>query len=113
MPRHRNLLMTVALLAAIVGCEEEPAGNARGGWGGAAQVVTHQVELQPLVDEIQALGTAHANESIDIQPRIASLIERLASAARRRDLIASLSQVAFQAFERKQIVIHHKYLRCH
>jgi len=30
-----------------------------------------------MVDEIQALGTAHANESIEIQPRVASLIERL------------------------------------
>jgi membrane fusion protein (multidrug efflux system) len=31
-----------------------------------------------MIDEIQALGTAHANESVDIQPRIASLIERIA-----------------------------------
>ncbi len=31
-----------------------------------------------MVDEIQALGTARAFESVDIQPRIASLIERVA-----------------------------------
>lgn len=33
-----------------------------------------------MVDEIQALGTAHAFESVEIQPRIASLIERVAFA---------------------------------
>jgi len=31
-----------------------------------------------MIDEIQALGTARANESIEIQPRISSLIERIA-----------------------------------
>jgi membrane fusion protein (multidrug efflux system) len=30
-----------------------------------------------MVDEIQALGTAHANESIEIRPRVSSLIERI------------------------------------
>ena len=73
----RILIVTFALLASLAGCEEEPAGNARGGWGGSAQVVTHRVELQPMVDEIQALGTARANESIEIRPRIPSLIERV------------------------------------
>lgn len=65
-------LVSVALLAA---CEEEPAAAARGGWGGPARVVTQQVELQHIIDEIEALGTARANESIEIQPRISSLIE--------------------------------------
>lgn len=31
-----------------------------------------------MVDEIQALGTASANESIEIRPRISSLVERIA-----------------------------------
>jgi membrane fusion protein (multidrug efflux system) len=39
------------------------------------EVVTQQVELQHIVDEIDALGTANANESIEIQPRISSVIE--------------------------------------
>lgn len=68
-------LIFVALLAA---CEEESPAAARGGWGGAAQVVTQQVELQHIVDQIDALGTANANESVDIQPRISSLIESVA-----------------------------------
>ena len=77
MPLHRNLLMMLAMLVVTAGCEEKPATNAGTGWGGAALVVTQQIELQPVIDEIQALGTARANESIEIQPRISSLIERI------------------------------------
>jgi membrane fusion protein (multidrug efflux system) len=72
----RNLVITLAMLPLVAGCEDEPAASA-GGWGGIAKVVTQAVALQPMVDEIQALGTAKANESIDIQPRISSLIERI------------------------------------
>ncbi len=72
----RNLVITLAMLPLVAGCEDEPAASA-GGWGGIAKVVTQAVVLQPIVDEIQALGTAKANESIDIQPRISSLIERI------------------------------------
>jgi len=65
------------LLAALFGCSEEPPTSTRGGWGAAAKVVTAQVELRPMVDEIEALGTARANESIEIQPRVASLIDHI------------------------------------
>jgi len=80
MQRHHTFLSFLALLAILASCEEEPATRARGSWGGAAKVITVQVEMQPLVDEIQALGTAGANESIEIQPRISSLIETIAFA---------------------------------
>jgi membrane fusion protein (multidrug efflux system) len=67
------------LIFFVAGCGDEPASNARGGWGGGAtKVVTAQVQMQSLVDEIQALGTAKANESIEIQSRIASRIDRIA-----------------------------------
>ncbi len=72
--RPKFLFLTV-LIALLAACEEEPAAGARGSWGGPAKVVTQQVELQHIVDEIDALGTARANESIEIQPRISSLIE--------------------------------------
>jgi membrane fusion protein (multidrug efflux system) len=39
--------------------------------------VTQRIELRPLVDEIEALGTARANESVEIRPRISSLITRI------------------------------------
>jgi hypothetical protein len=44
--RHHFL----ALLIVIAGCAEEPATDARGGWGGAVVVVTQQVEMQPMID---------------------------------------------------------------
>lgn len=78
MLRRHTLMSFLALLAVLAGCEKEPAKSARGSWGGAAKVITVQVEMRPMVDEIQALGTAGANESIEIQPRISSLIERIA-----------------------------------
>lgn len=78
MQLHKIIALTLAALMLTSGCQDEQAAGPRGGWGGAALVVTHSVQLQPIVDEIQALGTAHANESIEIQPRISSLIERVA-----------------------------------
>ncbi|MDH3430480.1 MAG: efflux RND transporter periplasmic adaptor subunit [Gammaproteobacteria bacterium] len=77
MPPDRILALMVTLLALTAGCEKEPAAAAPGAWGGAANVVTQRVQLQPMVDEIQALGTARANESIEIRPRVSSLIERV------------------------------------
>ena len=73
---HITAIAAVFLLAACDG--DEPA-TARGGWGGGTtRVITATVEFQPIIDEIEALGTARANESIDIQPRISSLIETIA-----------------------------------
>jgi len=68
-------LFPLAFVGLLVACEEEAASGARGNWGGPAKVVTVQVERQHIIDEIEALGTARANESIEIQPRISSLIE--------------------------------------
>ena len=67
----------IASLALIAACSEEPQGRPAGGWGGAAKVVTQRIELRPLVDEIEALGTAKANESVEIRPRISSLVTRI------------------------------------
>jgi membrane fusion protein (multidrug efflux system) len=68
-------LIVVAL--ALGACGESEAPQGRGGWGAAPKVVTVPVELRPLVDEIEALGTARANESVSIRPRIASIVTRL------------------------------------
>lgn len=87
-------LVFLVLLAALAACSEEPASSARGGWGAAAKVVTATVELKPMVDEIEALGTARANESIEIQPRVASLIDRVdfkeGQMVRKGDLLVEL-----------------------
>jgi membrane fusion protein (multidrug efflux system) len=77
MSLNKNNFILVVVLLAISACEKEQAGS-RGPGDRPAIVITHRVELQAMVDEIQALGTANANESVDIQSRIPSLIERIA-----------------------------------
>lgn len=72
-----RILIAALLCAALSACEKEAPSGRPGGWGGAAQVVTQTVDRQRIVDEIEALGTARANESVEIQPRIPSLIERV------------------------------------
>ena len=73
--RFLSALTAVAL--GLVACGEQQASSPRVR-AAATNVVTHAVEYQPMVDEIQALGTAGANESVEIQPRVASLVERVA-----------------------------------
>jgi membrane fusion protein (multidrug efflux system) len=67
----------IAALALLAACGDEPQQRPAGDWGGAAKVVTERIELRPLVDEIEALGTAKANESVEIRPRISSLVTRI------------------------------------
>ena len=67
----------IASFSLIAACGDEPQNRPAGGWGGAAKVVTERIELRPLVDEIEALGTARANESVEIRPRISSLVTRI------------------------------------
>ena len=72
-----SVLSLTACLALFAACGDEPQSGPAGGWSGAAKVVTQRIERQPLVDEIEALGTARANESVEIRPRISSLITRI------------------------------------
>ena len=74
----RFLILVTATIGLSACSDDEPAaGNPA--WGASAtRVMTATIERKALVDEIEALGTASANESIDIQPRIASVVERVA-----------------------------------
>jgi membrane fusion protein (multidrug efflux system) len=72
-----RLLLFFALAGLLVACEEDESTPGRGGWGSAAIVEVQQVSKQHIIDEIEALGTAHANESVEIQPRISSLVETI------------------------------------
>jgi len=69
------LIVAGVLLSACEQAKEAPRAS-RG--QSAVKVVTAPVNLEPFVDEIQALGSARANESIDIRPRLASLVTRIA-----------------------------------
>jgi len=72
-----RLLPPLALGAFLVACGDDPSATRGRGPAGPAEVVVEQAELRHIVDEIEALGTAGANESIEIQPRIASVIDRV------------------------------------
>lgn len=67
----------------------------------ATKVVARVVERQRLVDEIQALGTARANESVEIKPRISSVVTRIAfeegQLVREGDLLVELENSEIRA----------------
>ncbi len=73
----RHLAFAAASLVLISACSEGDVEQRGGGWGGAPKVVTVAVETRPLVDEIQALGTARANESVSVRPRVSSVVTRV------------------------------------
>lgn len=68
----------LACLLALAGCDDSVPAAGAGSWNSAIRVVTQPVTMQPLVDEIQALGTARANESIEVRSRVVSLVTRIA-----------------------------------
>ena len=70
-------IMTIAALPLFAACGDEAEPRRSGGWGGAAKVVTQRIEMRPLIDELEALGTAKANESVEIRPRLSSLVTRI------------------------------------
>lgn len=72
-----RLPLTALAAFLVAACGEEPAAVGSGVPDAAARVITERVDLAPLLDEIEALGTARANESVEIRPRISSLVETL------------------------------------
>ncbi len=69
----------LAVSAALVGCQGDESQQARpgGASGPPTKVVAKTLESRRLIDAIEALGTARANESIEIKPRIASIVTRI------------------------------------
>jgi membrane fusion protein (multidrug efflux system) len=75
--KHHAFLIAATFAVLISGCERDQVASV-GNQGRAISVVATQLEMQDLIDEIQALGTAGANESVQITPRIASIVTRIA-----------------------------------
>lgn len=73
-----RLLLTALSVLAVAACDSAEESRRPGGWGGGApKVVVAPVEIRPLVEEIEALGTARANESVSIRPRISSIVTQV------------------------------------
>ena len=83
------LLLSVATLS-LAGCSlvdsitgksgsaaEKGGGNAKGGPGGPPAVIVETVAYTPMVDSIEAVGTARANEQADLNSTVTERIERI------------------------------------
>lgn len=78
-PFRTRLLPSLTAMLALVACSEEQSARP-GGFGGERPptgVITRVLTAEPIIDEIEALGTARANESVEIRPRISSLVTRI------------------------------------
>jgi membrane fusion protein (multidrug efflux system) len=90
----------VAVLCSVSGCDRDPVTSTQHE-PAVTKVVTHVAVSQRLLDEIEALGTARANESIEIRPRISSVVTRVAftegQLVREGDLLVELENSEVRA----------------
>ncbi len=70
------VLLLASLLLTACGGNPPPRGGGR--MGGPVPVIAVSVEARPFTDEFTALGTARSNESIQVVPRISSVVTRIA-----------------------------------
>lgn len=82
-------------MLAVAACDSEPPGaGGRSDQNSATKVLAVLIQRKRLIDEIQALGTAKANESVEIRPRISSVLTRVAfeegQLVRKGDLLIEL-----------------------
>lgn len=94
--------LAVAVASLVAACAPDGAGDEAGAAEQeAVKVVTSRLQTQTVIDEIEALGTARANESIEIKPRIASLVTRIAfdegQLVERGDLLVELENSEIRA----------------
>jgi membrane fusion protein (multidrug efflux system) len=73
----KPVVVAVVALCCASACDRETVADAQNE-PGVTKVVTHVAVPQRLLDEIEALGTARANESIEIRPRISSIVTHVA-----------------------------------
>ncbi|HEX5765265.1 MAG TPA: efflux RND transporter periplasmic adaptor subunit [Woeseiaceae bacterium] len=89
-----------AVLVLLAACEQDVATGTQQE-PGPVKVVTYVAQSQRLLDEVQALGTARANESIEIRPRISSIVTRVAftegQLVREGDLLIELENSEIRA----------------
>lgn len=98
-----NILIAALLPLALPACDgdEEPGQGRFGGQRGPVRVLASELRSERMIDAIEALGTARANESIEIKPRVASLITRIAfdegELVRAGDLLVELENSEIRA----------------
>ena len=70
-------LSALLILAACGGDEQASQGRFGGDERPPPRVLASVLETERIIDAIEALGTARANESIEIRPRVASIVTRV------------------------------------
>ncbi|MBM0107267.1 efflux RND transporter periplasmic adaptor subunit [Steroidobacter sp. S1-65] len=65
------------LVIAVAGCSREQAGAGRGGGPEVIDVVTAEALIKPLGIEIEAVGTARANESVEVTSKASNTISAI------------------------------------
>lgn len=78
--KRTSTAIGLGLAILLAGCGKDTGDASRPAAEGPPKVITRIVELEPLIDQIQALGTARANESVEIRPRVSSIVTRVAFA---------------------------------
>ena len=80
MMNARPIAVLASFLVFLLACGDKPEQQGRPGRGGErppTKVVASVLRAERIVDAIEALGTARANESIEIKPRVASVVTRI------------------------------------
>ena len=72
--RELQLALCATLVIAAAGCSRPQPGDAKTADVQAVDVVTEMATLQPLGVEIEAVGTARANESVDVTSKASNRI---------------------------------------
>jgi membrane fusion protein (multidrug efflux system) len=76
-----RLTIAAAILLLLSACEagDAPAGASGGGrfGGGPVRVLTEIVQPRDLIDQVDALGTVLADESIEVTSRVTSIVTRI------------------------------------
>jgi len=96
-------LILLTAVAALAGCDagEERAGGGGRFGGGPVTVITDVVEPRDLVDEVDAIGTVLADESVEITPRVTSFVTGIAfregQLVERGDLLVELENKEIRA----------------
>ena len=74
------LLACLALTPLLSACTDEPSGRSPGGGGftrGPTFVVTTSAEVREVRDQVEAIGTARANESVTIAAKLTDTVSRV------------------------------------
>jgi membrane fusion protein (multidrug efflux system) len=81
--QHPVLLTFIALIAVVIGLFartylENKNQDSQGGWGGdITVVVTAPVRMATIVDEVESIGTAKANESVSLTSKVTDTVSKV------------------------------------